>query len=154
MSESLKIAYKPFNQALHDKCDPVARSKVINWLKQVHCLDAIPNPNKYEVDLIAFDRFVPKWYVEVEMRLWQENTHHCPYPTIHVPLRKEKLFKNDLPTYMCVVNHYQKMAYWIDTEKILEAPVLEVKNRAVAKDEYFFDVPTDSWRLFELDEPW
>ena len=67
---------------------------------------------------------------------------------------KQKLFKNKMPTYMCVVNQYQKWAYWIDTEKILEADVIEVKNRAVAKNEYFFDVPTEHWRLFELDEPW
>ena len=154
MSVSSKIAYKPFNQAVFDECDPVSRTKVIEWLKRVHHLDAIGNPNMFGVDLVVFDRFVPKWYVEVEMRLWRENLHHCPYPTIHVPLRKNKLFDNDLPTFMCVVNHYQKWAYWINSERIMESPVIEVKNRAVAKDEYFYDVPTDAWRLFELDELW
>lgn len=148
------VAYKPFNQALHDECDPVARQLVCKWLKTVHHLDAIPNPNKYGVDLVVFDNFVPTKYVEVEMRLWKEDMHYCPYPTIHVPLRKKKLFNNDLPTFMCVVNHYQKYAYWIDSERIKRSEVIEVKNRAVSKDEFFYDVPTSAWRLFDLEEMW
>ena len=152
MSKSLKTAYKPFNQLLHDECDPIARQVVIEWLKNYHNKDAVPNPNKYGVDLVVFDNFVPVQYVEVEMRLWRDGWHYCPYDTIHVPLRKEKLFRNDLPTFMCVVNTYRKWAYWIDTDKILQSPVIEVRNSAVRKGEYFYDVPVASWRLFELDE--
>jgi hypothetical protein len=153
MSSGLRSAYKPFNQAVFDECDGISRSLVIDWLKRVHHLDAIGNPNMFGVDLVVFDNFMPVKYVEVEMRLWRDGWHYCPYSTIHVPLRKEKLFNNDLPTFMCVVNQYRKWAYWIDTDKILKAPIIEVKNKAVAKDEYFYDVPVGQWRLFELDEP-
>lgn len=145
---------KPFSQKLHDACDPIARRKVMQWLKQVHHLDSIPNPNKYKVDLVAFKDLIPHSYVEVEMRLWREHWHYCPYPTIHVPLRKEKLFNNDLPTFMCVVNQYLKWAYWINVMDIMTSPIIEVPNRAVDRDEYFYDVPTSKWRLFELGELW
>ena len=53
---------------------------------------------------------------------------------------------------MFVVNHYMENAYWIDTEKIKAAPVIEVKNTAVASDEYFYDVPIKEWKLINLED--
>jgi hypothetical protein len=146
------MRYKPFNQAMHDKCDPPARNAVMKYLNQVWCLDIIPNPDKYAVDLVAFKDWMPHCYIEVEARKWREGLHYCPYDTIHVPYRKQKLFNNELPTYMFAVNYLLEYAYWIDVEKIKQSPVREVKNTAVATDEYFYDVPTNEWRLVNLND--
>jgi hypothetical protein len=146
------MKYKPFDQRLHDACDPIARSKVKHWLETVHQLQVIPNPNRFMVDLVCFKDLIPHSYVEVEMRLWRKDLHYCPYQTIHVPYRKQKLFHNDLPTYMCVVNQYLQWAYWIDAQQIMDSDVIEVSNSAVYADEHFYDVPITKWRLFELDE--
>lgn len=143
---------KPFNQTLHDQCDPHTRNAVIKYLKNVWCVDAIQNPDQYAVDLIGFKDWLPYCYVEVENRYWGRQLHYCPYSTIHVPYRKAKLFNNNLPTFMFVVNHYMENAYWINAEKIKAAPVIEVKNTAVANDEFFYDVPKDEWRLINLED--
>jgi hypothetical protein len=146
------MRFKPFNQAMHDKCDPPARDAVMKYLRQVWCVDVIPNPNKFEVDLVAFKDWMPHCYIEVEHRMWRQGWHYCPYDTIHVPYRKQKLFNNELPTYMFAVNYLLKYAYWIDVETIKESPVMEVQNTAVATDEYFYDVPVSKWRLVDLND--
>lgn len=136
---------KPFNQAVHDACDPPARDAVIRF-HESRGYYAKPF-DKYKVDLIIENEFmVPVGYAEIEMRDWEE----CPFPTIHVPERKKKLFDNDMPTTYFVVSKSLKKAWWCKTEEILESPLIEVKNKAVPEGEYFYDVPVDKFRCVDL----
>ena len=136
---------KPFNQAVHDACDPPAREAVIRF-HESRGYYAKPF-DKYKVDLIIENEFmVPVGYAEIEMRDWEE----CPFSTIHIPERKKKLFDNDMPTTYFVVSKSLKRAWWCKTEEILESPLIEVKNKAVPEGEYFYDVPVDKFRCVDL----
>jgi hypothetical protein len=129
-------AYKPFNQVVHDACDPVAREAVIKYLARCN-RTAYPHPDKYKVDLIVENEFmVPVCYAEIEMRDWES----CPFPTVHVPSRKKKLVNNDLPTLYFVVSKGLKRAMWCDGKDIVASPLREVPNKAVKSGEYFYDV--------------
>jgi hypothetical protein len=139
------MQYKKFDQRLHDACDPPARNAVAEWLKTVHHVDALPNPDIYAVDLVLSRRGEHLGYAEVEVRDWE----YCPFDTIHIAQRKEKLFSHPRTT-MYVVNRPLTHAYWIRANKIKECPLIEVPNRAVAKDEYFYDVPKHLWKVVNL----
>jgi len=44
-----------------------------------------------------------------------------------------------------------KLAYWINADEIMSSPLIEVKNKAVANDEYFYDVPTQQVALYQFE---
>jgi len=141
------MKYKQFDQRLHDACDPPARNAVAGWLKTVHHVDALPNPDKYAVDLVLSRYGEHIGYGEVEVRDW--GMDFCPYDTIHIAQRKEKLFTNPRTT-MYVVTRNLTHAYWIRANKIKDCPLIEVPNKAVANEEYFYDVPTHMWKFVDL----
>ena len=107
------MQYKKFDQALHDACDPPARDAVARWLRNLWYIDATPNPDKYAVDLILSRKGEHLGYAEVEVRDWE----FCPFETIHIAQRKDKLF-NHPRTTMYVVNKPLTHAYWIRANKI------------------------------------
>ena len=90
------MQYKKFDQRLHDDCDPPARNAVAEWLKTVHHVDALPNLDKYAVDLVLSRYGQHIGYGEVEVRDWGMDS--CPYDTIHIDQRKEKLVTNPRTT--------------------------------------------------------
>jgi len=137
--------YKPFDQRLFDVCDPPARNAVAGWLNTLWYVNASPNPDKYAVDLVLSRNGDHIGYAEVEVRDWD----FCPYDTIHIAQRKEKLF-NHPRTTMYVVTRNLTHAYWVRANKIKECPLIEVPNTAVAKDEYFYNVPKNLWKLVDL----
>lgn len=136
---------KPFNQAVHDACDPPAREAVIRFHESRGYYAR--SYDKYKVDLLIENEFmVPVGYAEIEMRDWEE----CPFPTIHVPERKKKLFDNDMPTTYFVVSKSLKTIWWCKAKDILDSPLIEVKNKAVAEGEYFYDVPIKKFKKVRL----
>lgn len=138
---------KPFSQEVHDACDPVARKAVIQFMASNWNLMAMPHPDKYKVDLVVENEFmVPVGYAEIEMRDWE----YCPFPTIHIPRRKRKLFDNDMPTMYFVVSNGLKKAWWCNTEVILDCPLIEVPNREVQAGEYFYDVEVTKFKEIVL----
>jgi hypothetical protein len=143
------MKYKPFDQQLHDACDPPARDAVATWLNNLWYVNASPNPDKYAVDLILSRNGQDFGFAEVEVRDWGMN--HCPYDTIHIAQRKEKLFAHPRTTMYVVTKEYTH-AYWIRASKIKDCPLIEVPNRAVAQDEYFYDVPKKLWKFVDLRE--
>ena len=143
------MKYKQFDQKLFDACDPPARNAVAEWLKNLWYVDATPNPDKYAVDLVLSRDGQEFGYAEVEVRDWGMN--HCPHDTIHIAQRKEKLFAHPRTTMYVVTKEYTH-AYWIRASKIKDCPLIEVPNRAVARDEYFYDVPKKLWNFVDLRE--
>jgi hypothetical protein len=129
---------KPFNQKVHDACDPPAREAVSKYIKATWDMNAWHNPDQYAVDLIIEKNKELIGYAEIEMRDWD----HCPFKTIHIPKRKDKLFNNDKRTIYFVVSRGMSKAWYIDTDVIKNSSVYEIPNKAVSQGEYFYDVPT------------
>ena len=140
---------KQFNQALHDQYDPPARQAVTKWVKMKWGLECRENPNVYGVDLLVnrADKLVG--YIEVEVRGWD----YCHYPTIHVGLRKEKLFQQDRPVLFFALTQDLIHAYWVKTQVIEGSPLIEVKNTEVPSGELFFDVPVKHFKYVNLTDP-
>ena len=132
---------KPFNQAVHDACDPPAREAVIKAIRRTWGLIAEPY-DKYKVDLIIEGI----GYAEVEMRDWVD----CPFNTIHIPQRKAKLFDNDMKTIYFIVSKDLSNCWYCDTKNILKSQLIEVKNKAVCQGEYFYDVPKYLFKTLKL----
>lgn len=147
------LAYKPFNKEMFDKCDPPAREAVTKWIKVFWGLEATDNPDKYGVDLVLYKNGRLVAYVEVEQRDWGVGAPYCPYPTIHVAHRKKKLFANKLPTLLFVCTTPLVNAYWVKTEIVETSPLIEVKNRAVKEDEWFYDVDIGHFNFVDLTQP-
>lgn len=129
---------KPFNQKVHDACDPPAREAVSKYIKATWDMNAWHNPDQYAVDLIIEKNKKLIGYAEIEMRDWD----HCPFKTIHIPKRKDKLFNNDKRTIYFVVSRGISKAWYIDTDVIKNSSVHEIPNKEVSQGEYFYDVPT------------
>jgi hypothetical protein len=143
-------AYKPFDQVMHDLCDPPARLAVGAWIEanwRFKCDDY----EKYKVDLVCSRNNVNRFYVEIECRQWLAG-NHIPYATVHIPARKEKLFNNDLKTVYFVVSGDFKHGIYTDVENIKQSPRIEVKNSAIAFGEYFYDVPKEKWTYANLSD--
>ena len=142
-------AGKRFDQALHDRYDPPARKAVSEWMKMKWGLDCRENPNVYGVDLIAYRAGNPVGFVEVEVRSWS----FCHHPTIHIHLRKAKLFRQDRPVLFFALTHDLSHAYWLKAELVKECPLIEVNNREVPSGEFFFDVPVSWFKYVNLTDP-
>jgi hypothetical protein len=140
---------KQFNQALHDQYDPPARDAVTKWVKMKWGLECRENPNVYGVDLLVYRADKLVGYIEVEVRGWD----YCHYPTIHVGLRKEKLFQQDRPVLFFALTQDLIHAYWAKTLVIEGSPLIEVKNIEVPAGELFFDVPVKHFKYVNLTDP-
>jgi len=101
-------------------------------------MNAWHNPDHYAVDLIIEKDKELIGYAEIEMRDWD----HCPFRTIHIPKRKDKLFNNNKRTIYFVVSRGMTKAWYIDVQVIKDSAVAEIPNKAVSQGEYFYDVPT------------
>lgn len=134
---------KPFEQDLHDKYDESGKRVVIKFLRDRYGFDAIPNTDKYGVDLLVFKDYEFIGNAEVEVRQW-----NIPFDTIHVPSRKEKFF--DKETVFFAVTQDMKHVYWIKTEQIKNYQLKEVKNVKVKEGELFYDVPTDQFNCASI----
>lgn len=138
---------KKFNQELHDQFDPPARKLVSEWISMKWGYKA-ENGSRYGVDLIIKRDDQPVAYAEVEVRQW--GMRYCPFLTIHVASRKKKLLKNDLPTLFFAVADDFEHGYWCKSDDIVKAPMVEIKNKYVTNDEYFYDVPVEFFKYVRL----
>lgn len=138
---------KPFDQKLSDENDQRSRDAVKAYMQSawgVKGYDFL----MYEVDLIIKRNHSWVAFVEVEVRYWTSEL--CPYPTIHVAKRKEKLLHQKLPVVFFAVTRSLRYAYWCKATDVLASPVIEIKNKYVASNEYFYDVPINKFKLINL----
>ena len=126
---------KPFSKGNHAANDNPGKRVVIKYLG-AKGIDAVENPNRYGIDILA------AWY-EVERRTIL--TNKWPYPTVHIPYRKKKFFKNKCIYAVNVHHKFFDYSYdglmFCGSDVVVEYPVIEVPNKSVEKDEYFYDVP-------------
>lgn len=137
---------KPFDQALFDENDKIAKDAVRDFIKYQWGLEAIEG-EKYGVDLIVRAGESIIGYAEVERR--HNWVGKFTFPTVHVPFRKKKFFEMAKETALFAVSQDMSQAMWARGEDILAAPVVKVDNKYLA-DEPFFDVPIGRWKTVEL----
>ena len=136
---------KKFDQALHDKYDPPARAAVAKWIDMKWGFQALDNPDIYGTDLIIYRDGKKIGYAEVEVRQWNP----CPYPTIHVPVRKKHML--EVPkTLFFALTQDMKNAYWINGDKTLDFPTIEMRDEI--KHEAYYDVPKALFKYVDLTE--
>jgi len=139
---------KLFDQKLHDQYDQFGRNRVIMFYSQ-HGIELQENPDKYGVDLIAYDDGDKIGYVEVEVRVsWKSDIF--PFDSLHVPERKKKLLENDLHTVLVSVNCYGTRAFICDYRTVLASPLLESPNMYISKGERFYKVDPRRINLVRL----
>lgn len=114
-----------------------------------HGIELQENPDKYGVDLIAYDDGNKIGYVEVEVRVsWKSDIF--PFDSLHVPERKKKLLENDLHTVLVSVNCYGTRAFICDYRTVLASPLLESPNMYISKGERFYKVDPRRINLVRL----
>jgi hypothetical protein len=137
---------KKFDQALHDKYDPPARKAVADWVKMKWGMDSKDNPDIYGTDLILGRNGIRVGFAEVEVRQWNP---HCPFDTIHVPVRKKHML--EVPkTLFFALTQDMTHAYWIKGNAVLAFPFWEMKDDT--KHELYYDVPKHLFKYVDLTE--
>lgn len=137
---------KPFDQALFDENDKVAKEAIRDFIKYQWGLDAIDG-DKYGVDLVVRDGDKVIGYAEVERR--HNWVGQFTFDTVHVPFRKLKFFEKGKETALFAVSKDLSQAMWAKGEDIVASPIVRVNNRFMS-DEPFFDVPAEKWKKVEL----
>jgi hypothetical protein len=134
------MIYKQFNKENHATNDKPAKDLVINFLKSKG-LDAMENPDKYGIDIV-----VPRYEVE-RREIWIDK---FPFKTVHIPARKEKFLKHSI-VYVVVNKDFDKIMF-CRSEIIRQYDLIEVPNKSVPKGEYFYDVPIEKWRIYNIED--
>ena len=131
------MAYKRFDQELHNKFDKSGRQVVKEFLSK-QGIKAEDNEDKYGVDLVLYKNGEKQGYAEVEVRpAWKGAKF--PYEDLNIPYRKKKLFSNDLKTVFFSINNEMTHLFWCDAETVLNAKVAVISNKYV-KNEKFYKV--------------
>ena len=122
---------KPFDKALHDKFDALAKRKAMRWFAR-HGVHAFENPDRYGVDLI-----VPNFgYCEVEVKTgWKHG--QFPFPSLHLPYRKLKFAKLDQPTMFIVWNAGLDRLIWVEGWAMIQLDPVELDNKFMNREKFF-----------------
>ena len=145
------MAYKKFNQQLHEQYDKIGRDVVKNFVEASWGFTVKDNPDKYGIDLLLFKGDDLFGYAEVEVRnSW--NTVEFPFKDLNVPQRKKKLLDNPKPTYFFSVNKPLTALFYCPAEAILTANLEEQSNRYIASGELFYKVPLSRLMHVKLEE--
>ena len=142
----VEMKIKKFDQQLHDKYDPPARVAVAKWIEMKWGLQALGNPDKYGTDLIVHRNGAPVGFAEVEVRQWNP---HCPFDTIHVPMRKKAMLEAPKTLFFALTQDMHH-AYWIKGNAALAFPFWEMKDDT--KHELYYDVPKNLFKYVDLTE--
>ena len=144
----IKMVNKPFDKNLHRKHDPRSRQIVKDFFAKLD-IPLKDHPDKFDADLMTEDEL---YLVEVEHRVVWKKTKF-PFPTIHIPRRKDKFFKEGKVHYVILSNDYRMLGF-LSAQKakkyMKDKHLVEVENRFVAKDEYFYDVPTREFEFYPV----
>ena len=135
---------KKYDQQLSDENDQRSRD-IVKKFMQTQWNVVAHDFLTYEIDLIVKRNQTWVAFVEVEVRFWANEL--CPFQTIHIAKRKEKFFQQKLPVVFFAVTKSLSYGYWCKADAVLSSPVVEIKNKYVANNEYFYDVPISKFTL-------
>lgn len=139
---------KRFDRELFDKYDKAAREATTRVLK-AKGYDVIEHPDRYAQDLIAYmplDDY--EFHVECEVkRVWKEL--EFPYDSVQLPQRKQKFFDGKTQFYIWNEPLTRAASFW-DFD-IADLTPVEVPNKYMYKDEYFFQIPLEMVVFIDAD---
>jgi hypothetical protein len=139
---------KHFSQDLHDKYDEIGKAAAKKLFKRWN-INLKDNPDKYGIDLIAYQNEELYGYVEVEVReSWKEK--QFPFSTLNIPCRKRKLLETASNNCLVAFNADCSMAFVCKDWTILFSDIEEVKNKHLKKNEFFFKVPINQIQLVKV----
>jgi hypothetical protein len=138
---------KPFDPKSHDKYDTIAKNKFIAYLKDNGYVDAVENPNKYGIDILAThaDGSLHKYDVEVKTG-WK--VRYFPWTGLHIPERKRK-FAEPINQYFVVMNEELKHAFIVSGATYLECERI-IKNTVNMPEDTFVEIPVKDCKRVEL----
>ena len=143
---------KPFSKQAYARNDASGKKAVLRFLKN-QGLEAWENPDLYGIDLIVngtshAGKVFDNMQIEVERRaIWNGDTF--PYDTVHIPERKTKFLKKGPMLYAVVNKFYNKVIFCPDSI-IRQYSPMEVPNKAVSHNEFFYNVPIRYWTLYDI----
>jgi hypothetical protein len=139
---------KRFDRELFEKYDKAAREVTTKVLK-AKGYDVVEHPNRYAQDLIAYmplDDY--EFHVECEVkRVWKEDTF--PYDSVQLPTRKEKFFDGKTQFFIWNLPMTHAATFWC--YDVANLTPVEVPNKYMYKDEYFFQIPLDKVEFISVD---
>ena len=135
---------KRFDRALFEKYDKAAREATTHYLVSQH-YEVMEHPDRYAQDLLfykaedfyALDRCM-KAECEVK-RVW--TTDVFPYENVQLPERKKKFC--DGMTMFFIWNEPLTHAITFWDSALEDLTPVEVPNKYMYKDEYFFQIPME-----------
>ncbi len=134
---------KAFDPKVHDKYDEPAREASKEYVSKMG-YDCKDNPDIYGVDLISHGNC----YVECECKTsWSGASF--PYSTLHIPERKEKFCKLDMPCIFLIWNREMTHAMRVHSGLLQKKLLTEVPNKYVPRGEMFFRIPTNLIKIIE-----
>ncbi len=141
-------AYKKFDEQLFRESDSPARIAVLTHLDS-QGLFATENVDKYGPDLVLYSGYKPMSYIEVEIkRGWTGSDF--PFPTVNLPVRKEKFLNLGLPIEFWILNGTLDSAIIIPDYTLDSSLIKEVRNNQIEDGEMFYQVPAELCILKKL----
>jgi hypothetical protein len=139
---------KKFSPELHDEFDVFGREIVKKFLAKTMKLEARDNPDQYGIDLVLYKNDTIVGYAEVEVRTnW--NALNFPFDDLNVPLRKGKLFNNDLPSLFFSVNQPGTALMYCSSDLVMRSRIENSPNKYM-REEMFFKVPVEKMKFVIL----
>ena len=139
---------KRFDRELFEKYDKAAREVTTKVLK-AKGYDVVEHPDRYAQDLIAYmplDDY--EFHVECEVkRVWKDDTF--PYDSVQLPTRKEKFFDGKTQFFIWNLPMTHAATFWC--YDVANLTPVEVPNKYMYKDEYFFQIPLDKVEFISVD---
>lgn len=139
---------KRFDRELFEKYDKAARKVTTEFLKGKG-YSVIEHPDRYAQDLIAYmplDDY--EFNVECEVkRVWK--TDNFPYDSVQLPQRKQKFFDGGTQFFIWNEPMTHAATFWDYDIKDLET--VEVPNKYMYKDEYFYQIPLNLVEFISVD---
>jgi len=138
---------KVFDPFLYQQYDAKAKQKLKEYLEN-RGYQVVECPfGQYDVDLGAWNKEKTVLF-DVEVRpLWESGSF--PFPTIHLPCRKEKFTNHLFPVFF--VAFRRDLKRFVSIPDINLSKKIVVKNKYVANGERFFDVPIEQCREIILE---
>jgi hypothetical protein len=133
---------KRFDKELYDQYDKLAKDATISLVNK-RIYDIKENLNKRSVDLLVYSRKTKElvFYIETEVKRLDWKNSQFKYDTVQLPERKKKFCNLEVPTIFVVWNKDQTAYITFTDKEVMKAPLVEVPNKYMFKDEYFFQIP-------------
>ena len=145
-------ARKRFDRELWLENDKKARNGVKKIFRGLQGFTVKDHSDHRKVDLEVFKNGKHVANVETEIkRVWR--TEEFPYESVQFPERKRKFTELEKPTLFIMFNANLGSYVVVTDADLANSPSVEVPNKYVFKDEYFFQVPLDNVFFNEIKKP-